>query len=543
MSNNQVMAAAFGDGFSAGEARSNDPPSLGNPPQRTRFRLRTSVRDMEHYDTNEGSDDYHDNDMGNSSLGASALGDFGMQVQRTGLERPTSNVETVGESMEELWDFERFSLNDSYTVDLLVEPNDAEVTSGQVGSNEKKTLERLERTLERNEKDSAWKFSVFTLKCWMKSHGWRWPIHRGEVPFPFNHSRSDIDEENQYALFLANQRQGMQAFLNDDQRKSNGLTKERVDYLDLILPGWREGTDKWSILLEQVLAWRKSHPDLWPRHCIRGYRYAMARNQTRNQAFFRMSYFDFMDVDIEIDQSKLHLYGDLSLEEVHELKLAQFLSYQIQAEKNLFSRPFLSFDEGITMERVQELDEKLPGWDTANDCWNERFEALKEWRRKHGAWPRVLIGIKERKMNSEELEEHRLSKILRYQIRATREAHRGNRGSRRTYTLSKKNIKRLDKDLPGWRTVKFRLHAPRYPLPTWFERIHSLQKWYEDHGRREPQYQYEENLSESQEEEHEQAAWLVELRAARNAWMKGSRNTLIDNKVNMKRVEWALPWL
>ena len=281
-----------------------------------------------------------------------------------------------------------------------------------------------------NTGDEEWRAKVRELLAWYTNSGRKWPrsgiserktgrnLTRGEMT-------PELQEEVRQGLFLRGQRWGLRAMLSGkkEMKKLQGMTQDRLDYLNATLPeGWEESSN-----IEQLLAWYTKNGD-WPRANIS-------------------------------ENGKCLAICKLTPDQHQEVKLGRHLS------KLRAGRTALLGDEetsekplGITQDLLEELNATLPeGWeDSTYVSWRASVEEARKWYENNGKkWPRQVMKRGGRKLSRKELtpaeaEEIRWGKFLMRQRRGRTALFNDETDSDKLRGMTPSRVAFLDKTLPGW---------------------------------------------------------------------------------------------
>ena len=162
---------------------------------------------------------------------------------------------------------------------------------------------------------------------------------------------------------------------------------------------------------------------------------------------------------------------------IREVSLANFLREMRRGARALQSG---STDEkalhGMTDDKLEYLDTRLPGWFEAEDHWTPEVERICEWRNKHGTLPRPLLKIimssnstcvRLENMSEEEKKEVKLGQFLglHRRLRSSFLRSRSQRFNTGSQLLQRLLI--LDEKLPNWYIVE----------DQWDELFVDLKRW------------------------------------------------------------------
>jgi hypothetical protein len=204
-------------------------------------------------------------------------------------------------------------------------------------------------------------------------------------------------------------------FRNQRMRTRRGvLSNEHILILNERLPGWNHEVDHWSERLQEMIVWRQENPGKWPN-----------KRST-----------DELERKLGIWRQKQREYWN-----------AQREGRSIRGSN------------ALTQERIDRLNQHLPGWNEQTNEWSERLESLVQWRAQpgnQGVWPNS---------RSQDAIEARLGHWFRDQRMRTR------RG-----VLTPDHILILNERLPGWNDE----------VDHWSERLQEMIEWRQENPGRWP---------------------------------------------------------
>jgi hypothetical protein len=269
-----------------------------------------------------------------------------------------------------------------------------------------------------------WLSKVSELKTWFNEHNKCWPrksIHVNGVFKPKEELTEDELQEVKLGLFRGDQRRGKRALDTNQSGKSlRGITRQRIEILNRELPDW--DSESWEQKVEDLVAWRASHPNRWPRQAI-------FKGERKRKTMYEMTANELEEVHIGMFLRELR-GGKIALDKVMTGKLLK----------------------GMTQERAKILNDKVPGWDESKFSIN--LALLIKWRDANPErWPRELRG--EDIATPEEKLEKRMNTFL---------------GNMRRPSANKEQTQILDEKVPGWNPKKD-------PHEDWSARLADLATW------------------------------------------------------------------
>lgn len=293
-----------------------------------------------------------------------------------------------------------------------------------------------------------WKENLERLVIWREENPGKWPEKRkpGEKEIGL---WIDLQRVYRKRLYMG----------ETSPKRLCGMNPERVAELDERLPGWYFG--RWETILLELEQWRKQNPNAWPKKSGNRVEKKLNKWWTRQRSNFnrliRGEAADLDDERVAILNQRLPGWNEkrdtftenldslvswrnmnsekwpsVTSTDPVEKQLATWLNQQLVYKRKMDKGQKKNL-RGMSQDRVDQLDLKLPGWASfSNDaCWKDTLEKLVKFRTQHPEkWPNS---------NSNNSDEKSLGKWLTEQ-----------RGNMRNSRLAQERIEMLNEKCPGW---------------------------------------------------------------------------------------------